>query len=371
MKNKILFITNKAPPYRIPLFNKLSKRLNIKFVFTHENNKIKGLNAKYVLVKGVGKGKFKIHFELKKILEKEKPNKVVMLSPDPLHVIDNLIIYRHCKRNKIPFSIMVGRWEYKNTPLKQKITEPFYKPILRNANKLIVYGTKSEEWLLNRGVLKSKIIKAYNINPEIYKNFNVKRKKLPEFKNKKILLYVGRLIKRKGIDYLIKAFSKIKDKDAILVIAGGGDFYHLGAKSEEYKLKELVKELNLEKKVIFTGSISSEETKQYYNSAYIFICPSITLDVGEGWGHVIEESMSFGLPVITTDAVGAAYDLIKNGKNGFIIPERNSEELKNKIEKILKDKKLEIKMGKESLRIIKQKKFSFEEIIKKWEEVLK
>ena len=266
---------------------------------------------------------------------------------------------------------MVGRWEYKNIPLKQKLTEPIYKKILKKADKLVVYGTKSEEWLFDRGIEKSKIIKAYNINPEIYSNFKEKKKKLPELRNKKVILYVGRLIKRKGVDYLIKAFSKVKDKEAVLVLVGGGDFYKLGAKSEEAKLKELVKKLNLEDQVIFTGELSHQKTKEYYKSADIFVCPSITMDVGEAWGHVVEEAMSFGLPVITTDAVGAAYDLIEEGKNGFIVPEKDSENLEIKLEILLKDRVLRENMGKESFEIISSKKFSEKEILKNWVKALK
>lgn len=371
MKNKILFVTNQAPHYRIPLFNKLAEELNIKFVFTHERKKIKGLIADYISLKGIGYKKYKVHPELIKIIKDEKPSKVILIAPDPIHLINDLIMFRYIKKKKIPYSISVGRWEYKNTPLKQRITEPFYKKILQNADKLIVYGTKSEEWLLNKKIPKSKIVKAYNINPEIYSNFIEKKKKLSKFKNKKVILYVGRLIKRKGIEYLIKAFWESNIKNTILVIAGGGDFYKLGAKSEEAKLKKLVKDLKIKNKVFFTGSLSPKETKKYYKSADIFVCPSITLSVGEAWGHVVEEAMSFGLPIVTTDAVGAAYDLIRNRENGLIVHEKNSKELKDAMIKILKDEKLRKAMEKESLRIIKQKKFGFEEIVKKWEEGLK
>jgi len=370
MEDRIIFITNKCPPYRLPVFNELSKKLNIKFVFTHENKIINELRANYVLLKGIGFKKFKIHPEIIKIIKKEKPTKVVLLPPDPLHLIDNLILYKFCKKNNISYSLLVGRWEYKNIPLKQKLTEPIYKKILKRADKLIAYGTKSEEWLLKRGVKKSKIIKAYNINPEVYKNFSIKKKKLSEFKNKKVILYVGRLIKRKGIDYLIKAFSKVKDKNTLLVLVGGGDFYQLGAKSEEAKLKKLVQDLGIEKKVIFTGEVSPKRTQKYYQSADLFVLPSITLDVGEAWGHVVEEAMSFGLPVIATDAVGSAYDLIENGKNGFVVKEKNISELKKAIKKIISNKKLREKMGKESLKIIKQDKFSFESILEKWVKAL-
>ena len=370
-ENKILFIANKAPQYRIPLFNELAKRLNIKFVFTHEDKKIKELKADYELVKGVGYKKYKIHFSLINILRKEKPSKVVMLPPDPLQLIDNIFVSEYLKKKKIPFFIVVGRWKYKEKPLKQKITELFHKKILKNAECCLAYGSKSKDWLLEQGVKEKNIEIIYNINPHIYENFDEKKKKLLEFKNTKVILYVGRLLKIKGVDYLIKAFSELKDKSVVLVLVGGGDFYNLGAKSEEKELKDLIKKLRIEKRVVFTGHLLPEKTKKYYKSADIFICPSITYKQGEAWGHVVEEAMSFGLPVIATDAVGAAYDLIENGKNGFIVPEKNINALRNAIEKILRSKKLKDNLGKESKKIIKSKRFSFKNILEKWRVCLK
>lgn len=371
MKNKILFVTNKAPHYRIPLYNELAKKLNIKFILTHESGRVNGLEADYENVSGIGKGKFKIHFALTKILKKEKPDRVVFLPPDPLHLFDDLILHRYCKKNKIPYTLPVGRWEYKSKPLKQRATEQSYIKILKGADKLVVYGTKSEEWLIVRGVDKKKIVKAYNINPDIYGNFHYKPKGKFKWGDKKFILFVGRLLKVKGIDYLIKAFSEFKQKNYSLTLVGGGDFYKLGAKSEEHRLKELVKKLNLNEKIIFSGALKPEETKDYYSHASLFVLPSITYGFGEAWGHVIEEAMSFGLPVVATDAVGAAYDLIEDGKNGFIVPEKDSEKLKGAIEKVLNNEKLRAQMGAESLKVIKQKKFSFEEIVKKWMEGLR
>jgi len=366
----IVFIMSKCPYYRIPLYNELSKHLDIKFIFTLEEQKIPGLKAPYILYKGFGYKKFRIHFGLKKILEKEKPKKVILFQPDPLQTIDNWHLSRYLTEKRIHYYLHIGRWEYKKTELKTRITNLLNIKLIKNSEKIFAYSTRTERWLLKLGINKKKIIKVYNINPYIYENFNKKIKTIPELKNKKIVLYVGRLIKRKGIDYLIKAFKKIQDKEAVLILVGGGDFYKLGAKSEETKLKKLVKELNLENQIIFTGQISPEKTKEYYANCDIFVCPSITKKVGEAWGHVVEEAMSFGKPIIVTDAVGAGEDLVQEGKNGFIVPEKNSEELKKAIEKILKNKKLKEKMGKESLRIIKQKKFSFEEIIKNWEKGL-
>ena len=124
---RVLFVTNQAPHYRIPLFNELSKRLNIKFIFTHEDKHIKRLSADYISLKGIGYKKFRIHLGLLKIIKKEKPDKLIMLPPDPLHLIDNFILYRFCKKKKIGFVFFTERWNYFHLPIKDKIYNYFYK----------------------------------------------------------------------------------------------------------------------------------------------------------------------------------------------------------------------------------------------------
>jgi len=356
MRKKVIYITNKAPHYRIALWNSLAKDLDIKFLFTHEKGKIKNLKAKHEHAKGFGIGKYKIHFSLIFKALKERPDKVVLLPPDPLHLIDNLLCFFALRIKKCPFSFFVERWEYKNKPLKQKICEPIYRKLLRKANSIIVCGTKSREWVLKQGVKKEKVFLSLDINPSISKNLSIRKRKPLKMRDKKIVLYIGRLIRRKGIDYLIRSFRNlsIKIENALLIIVGGGDFYQLGARSEEFKLKQLVKKLNLQSKVVFTGPLPYYKIKKYYRMADVFVCPSVTTNIGEPWGFVIEEAMSFGLPIIATDAVGSAYDLIENGKNGFVIPEKNIRELTKAIKKILEKESLRKKMGKESKKRIAQ-----------------
>ena len=255
-------VENTFRDVNIAYVNELAKRLNIKFVFTPEDKKIKGLKADYELVKGVGYKKYKIHFSLINILRKEKPSKVVMLPPDPLHLIDNIFVSEYMIKKKISFSIVVGRWKYKEKPLKQKITELFHKKILKNAECCLAYGSKSKDWLLELGVKKENIEIVYNINPHIYENFDEKKKKLLEFKNKKVILYVGRLLKIKGVDYLIKSFKEYNNKDVALWIVGNG--------REKPNLKRLAKG---DKRIKFIGKVSHSLIPYYIKNADVCVVP--------------------------------------------------------------------------------------------------
>ena len=354
---KILFIANKCPPYRVPFFNRIAKKSDITFLFVNEEDKIADLESPQKILKGKGLGKYKIHPGVTSFIKEF--DLVVFLPPDFSHLIDNIMMYVYCKIKKIPYIIWTERWRYKKVPLKDKFAEIFYRKMYLDARSMVVSGKRSYEYISSLKV-KNKIFIAPDASEVLYdkkKIDKLKRQILKKYKlkNKKIILYVGRLISRKGINYLISAFSKLKDKNAILLIVGGGDFYNLGEKSIEFKLKEQVKKLNLEKKIIFVGEVNHSDTAAYYFLADVFVTPSITEKISEPWGLTLNEAMQFGLPVIATDAVGAAYDLIKNGKNGFMVKEKDSKELKKTIEKIINNEKLRNKMGKESLKIIKEK----------------
>ena len=103
------------------------------------------------------------------------------------------------------------------------------------------------------------------------------------------------------------------------------------------------------KNVFFEGFKQREELPEYYISADLLVLPSIS----DPWGLVVNEAMSCGLPIISTDAAGVTYDLVKNGINGYVVRAGRVEELYEALKKLCKDKKLREKMGKESLKIIK------------------
>ena len=231
---KILFVTNKCLPYRVPFFNKLAKKRDITFLFVNEENKIADLKSPQRILKGIGFGKYKIHPRIIPFIKEF--DLVIFLPTDFSYLIDNIMMYIYCKIKKIPYIIWSERWDYKKIPFKDKFSKIFYKKIILNASSVVVSGRKAFDYHLSLGVEKGKIFISPNASEILYdknKIDKLKRQILKKYKlkNKKIILYVGRLISRKGVNYLISAFSKLKNENAILLIVGGGDFYNLGEKS--------------------------------------------------------------------------------------------------------------------------------------------
>ena len=162
------------------------------------------------------------------------------------------------------------------------------------------------------------------------------------------ILTVARLVKRKGLDYLINSIYFLK-KDIPNI-----KLYIRGSGPEQRNLKNLVKSLNLENQVKFLEEpIPQEMMPLLYGECDIYVQPSLF----EPYGLTVLEAMSCGKPVIATK-VGVFVDAIKNGETGFLIEPQSSEQLANKILE-LNDEKKRKKMGKKArMRIIRN--FSFD-----------
>jgi glycosyltransferase involved in cell wall biosynthesis len=178
------------------------------------------------------------------------------------------------------------------------------------------------------------------------------------------LLFVGRLTEKKGVEYLIKAMPVILKKypDSKLLIIGTGEI--------EQQLTQLVNSFGMQKQIIFTGAIPNKELPAYFATADIFIGPSVKAVGGdtEGFGLTFVEAGMSGCFVIGTD-VGGIGDIIEHGKTGFLVKERDSEQLAQTITMIL-DNGDELNHMKEATIRILCKKFCWPAIAERYKKIL-
>jgi len=167
------------------------------------------------------------------------------------------------------------------------------------------------------------------------------------------VLSVGRLVPRKGHIYLIDGVRKLVNEgmDIKLVIIGIGPL--------ENKLRERANGLDFRLELI----ISDEQLDKEYNNADIFVFPSITDDQGEkeGLGMVLLESMHFRLPVVAFDN-GGIREVLINGYNGILLPEKDADGLARAIKTILTDEKLRTTLTENAYSDV-HKRFSIKAII--------
>jgi len=158
----------------------------------------------------------------------------------------------------------------------------------------------------------------------------------PDLNRQQQITYVGRLSKEKGVERLIIAFNKIKNKNWKCVLAGDGP--------EKIKLQNLVKILGLDEKVIFLGLI--KDIDRLLASSSIFVLPSFR----EGFPNALVEAMSAGLPSICFDSI-PYQDLIIDGYNGFVVNDNQIEDLTKIIDKLVDNEGLRLEIGENAMEI--------------------
>lgn len=164
-----------------------------------------------------------------------------------------------------------------------------------------------------------------------------------------VILYVGKLMPKKRPVDLLLAYKKLNDGNKVLVFVGDGVLRPV--------LEQYVREKGI-KNVRFAGFQNQSELPRFYTAADIFVLPS---GAGETWGLVVNEAMCFGLPVVASDMVGCAPDLVKSGENGFVFKSGQPGDLAGYLGILMADRKKREIFGKRSSVIIK--KYSHEKDI--------
>jgi glycosyltransferase involved in cell wall biosynthesis len=225
--------------------------------------------------------------------------------------------------------------------------------ICRHADAVCAYGDHVKDFAVSLGAAREKIfVLPYAVDnalcsKEASRQEKEDLKKSLGLSDKKVILYAGRIVEEKGLQYLLEAYRQCTYTHKALVIIGDG-----GCKEG---IKHLALQLKLEN-VIFLAHIPRQELYKYYAAADLFVLPSIsTRWFSEAWGVVVNEAMNQGLPVIATDSVGAARaGLVRDGMNGFVVKEKNALELSRAISRLLDNEALRQKMSEASKAIIKE-----------------
>lgn len=350
---RIAIITNIPAPYRVDLFYYLQQNtkgyeIYILYASRNEDNRkweveeYKMKNSRF-LDSYTLKIPFRydvkyIHLSrgVKRVLEELQPEIVVGSEYNPTA----LQALGYCRKKKIPYISWTDGTLHseRNINLIQKF---FRKYVIRYASAYLASSTKSKEAQLAYGAEAERCFVSF-LTVDIDKY-------LLEIRNgeKGRILYAGSLIERKGVDLLLKALRGIEE-EYLLVLAGSGP--------EEERLKQLAKELGIEGKVEFLGYLSREELIKEYERSSIFVLPTRE----DCFALVIIEAMCAGLPIISSIYADGAYDLVKDGENGYMIDPYNREQFQSCLQKLLRNPIEAENMGKKSRENLEQ--FRFERV---------
>jgi glycosyltransferase involved in cell wall biosynthesis len=354
---RVAFVTNFCPHYRVKTFELLAKHYEADFLFYSDGNEwywqqshgMRTGQFRHQYLRGITVLGTRITPSLVSKLWRGNYDAIVT-GIDGRFALAATFLAAHLRRR--PLILWTGIWSAMDTPF-HRLVSPLTRYIYRRANAIVTYGEHVKRYLIDLGVAKEKIfIAPHAVDNQQYASpvpadeIQALREKLGLSSTDRVVLYLGRLEEIKGLTYLLEAFCRVATADAVLVLAGDG--------SERQTLQRLSVELGIEDRVRFSGYVPPENTLPYYSMAHALVLPSITTRYGkELWGLVVNEAMNQGVPIIASDAVGAvAGGLVRNGENGFVVPQRNPRALAHAIQMILDSADLRKGMSCQALQII-------------------
>ncbi len=227
------------------------------------------------------------------------------------------------------------------------------KAILKNASKVISISHFTDALVSEYDVSNTnRRIISLGTNPEEFYPRNLKKRDLfPWLADENIFVCFSlcRLVKRKGMDTVIRAMEELKTENIIYVIGGNGP--------DEIRLKTLVKQLDLDEKVFFIGAVEQSKLADYYSAADLFVHPSRRYDNPpevEGFGIVFLEAGACETPSIGSYS-GGIPDAVIDGKTGLLIQPEDYKDLGEKILDLYKNPEKLRLMGANARRHVLQK----------------
>lgn len=248
-----------------------------------------------------------------------------------------------------PFVMWTEVWMRFRTP-GHRLGHPLLRRIYAGTDAFAAFGEHVRRHLIEEGVDPERIVVVRHAVDEAAYGRKVgeqerraARDALALPPDAPVILFIGRFTPVKGLSYLIEAFGRLvregRDGGARLVLAGSGE--------EEAALRALAEAQGVADRIAWPGYVSPERTVSLHAMAHLFVLPSIELDhIKETWGLVVNEAFHQGVPVVATEAVGAAAGgLVSDGETGFVVPERDAEALARRLGELIADPALRDRLG--------------------------
>jgi len=281
-------------------------------------------------------------FHLKREIKKKHIDYVLVGQIWPLGWITYLV----SKVLNIQYAIVLHGTIF-SSAIKQRRKRYFVKKTLKNADGIICANSYTAGFVSND--LKNKE-KVHIVNPgvDIEAKSEDKELRIQEIRNKYnlenkyVLLSVGRLVKRKGFDNVLRSLPGVINKVPNLIYAV------IGSGEDKERLMALVKETKMNEQVIFLDTVDDDDKQAWYSICDCFIMPSRVIGEDyEGFGIVYLEANLAGKPVIAGKS-GGIQDAVKDGLNGLLVDPENVDEICETIVKLAQDKNLRDKLGKDA-----------------------
>jgi glycosyltransferase involved in cell wall biosynthesis len=361
MKRRLMIISEIIAPYRIPVFNALAQHegIDLRVVFLAETDASlrqwqiyrDEIRFAYEVLPSwrfrIGANSVLLNWRVRASLKKFAPEAIICGGYNYPASWEALSWSR---RNGADFILWSESNRY-DARSRRRWVESLKSYFVASCDRFVVPGKSSFAYLQSLGRAADKIFTAPDAvdNDWFEDHANIARSQSAELRNRlglpgRFILFVGRLVREKGIFDLLEAYGRLEDdvRSAVgLVFAGDG---------------KSTAELEWSAKRIRPGTIhvagfaQREALAAIYGLADVFVLPTHS----DPWGLVVNEAMACGLPVIVTSVAGCAADLVDDGRNGYVVPVADSDKLSRAIDAILRNPELKRQMSALSKERIRQ-----------------
>jgi len=237
-----------------------------------------------------------------------------------------------------------------------------FKKVFTKADHIQAISNYLADWARNMGAKSVEVVpNGVSINKYEIRNPKSETNLKSQNSNIKTIITTSRLVRKNGVDTLIKAMAILYVQHRMSNIK----LQILGDGQDEKKLKDLAKELNVQNVVRFLGHIEPEYVYKYLAEADIFVRPSRT----EGLGSSFLEAMGAGLPIIGAP-VGGIPDFLKDGETGLFCKVDDSKDLAEKIKKLIMDETLVKRIAENGRRLVLEK-YNWDDLSQRMENIFK
>jgi glycosyltransferase involved in cell wall biosynthesis len=308
----VLFVTNHAPPFRVGAFKALHERENVVFALI-------GGDVRHG---GGGTGRRELPFPA--IFPSQRAIARLAASGRYRAVIAGLsgrvalpAAYAGARAGRVPFVLWATIWRHPRTPAHALSYAPL-RHLYRHADAIATYGPHVSAYVRSKHPQGPVVEAPQSVDADFWS-----APAQPERHGDFQILFAGRLAAEKGVDVLAQAAAE----EGTLVLAGDGPLHPAGA--------------------IVVGKRDAADLRNLYAGSDVVVVPSVpTRDFLEPWGLVVNEAFHQGVPVIATDAVGAAAGgLVQHERTGLVVEAGNTAALHAALQRLRTDPGLRARLG--------------------------
>jgi glycosyltransferase involved in cell wall biosynthesis len=322
---RVVVVSPEPTPYRAPLFDRIGARSDIDLTVVYAARTVAGRTwsvrprhrAEFlfgVRVPGVGRllrHDYPVTPGLTRALRRARPD-VVVVSGWSTFAAQRALAW--CRTHRVPYVLLVESHDLgPRAGWRRAVKGAVVPRIVRGAANVLVVGSAARASVVARGAAPQRV-RVFANTVDVAHWIERADRLSPAPHDDVLVLSVGRPVPEKGFDVLAEACARA------------------GTRLET-----------------ITGGLDEEELARRYAQADVFVL----LSRHEPWGVVVNEAAASGLPLVLSDRVGAAYDLLRDGENGFLVPADEVEAAADAIHKLAQDPELRLRMGRRSRELVR------------------